>query len=304
LVYRSFRLGQAEAIQSLLDGQHTLVVMPTGSGKSLIYQLAAMHLPGITLVISPLIALMKDQVDSLERRSIPATFINSSLPTNEQNQRLKGVATGKYRLIYVAPERLRSDQFMNALQKQEVSLLAVDEAHCISEWGHDFRPDYLHIAHFRAALGSPLTAALTATATPQVQNDIVRLLGLAEAKRIVTGFNRPNLAFEVQTIVDLPSRLSEILQIKTMVRSFTPARRDAEEIAEFVHRDRHRQAIMPGRSKSALTSKISSCWRSTCGSCDQRLWHGHRSPGCAPGDSLFTARFDRSLLSGGRTCRA
>jgi ATP-dependent DNA helicase RecQ len=260
--FTSFRPGQAEAILSLLDGHHILVVMPTGSGKSLIYQLAAMHLPGITLVISPLIALMKDQVDSLERRGISATFINSSLANNEQNQRLKGVAAGKYRLVYVAPERLRSDQFMNALQKQEVSLLAVDEAHCISEWGHDFRPDYLHIAHFRAALGSPLTAALTATATPQVQNDIVRLLGLTEEKRIVTGFNRPNLTFEVQTIVDLTARLKTLQKLlagqtdgATII--YTGTRRDAEEVAEFVStvigvKTRHYHAGLPAVERTYI----------------------------------------------------
>lgn len=236
--FSKFRPGQVEAIQSLLDGQHTLVVMPTGSGKSLIYQFTAMHLPGITLVISPLIALMKDQVDSLARRNISATFINSSLANNEQNQRLIGVSAGQYRLLYIAPERLRSDQFMSALQNQQVSLLAVDEAHCISEWGHDFRPDYLHLAQFRTALGNPLIVALTATATPQVQNDIIRLLGLTEAQRIVTGFNRPNLKFVVQTITSLPDKLKTLQQLLcgdngSPAIIYTGTRRDAEEVAEF-----------------------------------------------------------------------
>src|SRR4030067_473302 len=194
--YTSFRPGQVEAVQALLGGQHTLVVMPTGAGKSLIYQLSALHLSGLTLVISPLIALMKDQVDSLSRHNIPAAFINSALPANEQNRRLEILAKGGYRVVYVAPERLRSAPFYKALRHQKVSLLAVDEAHCISEWGHDFRPQYLHIAAARAALGNPLTVALTAPATPQVQDDIVRLLSLPAACRIVTGFNRPNLTFE------------------------------------------------------------------------------------------------------------
>jgi ATP-dependent DNA helicase RecQ len=172
--FNSFRAGQAEAIQSLMENRHTLAVMPTGAGKSLIFQFAALQLSGVTLVISPLIALMKDQVDSLTRHNIPATYINSALPTSEQNLRLQNLSQSKYRLIYVAPERLRSVQFLNALKTQTVSLLTVDEAHCISEWGHDFRPDYLHIAQARAALKNPLTVALTATATPQVQKDIIR----------------------------------------------------------------------------------------------------------------------------------
>jgi ATP-dependent DNA helicase RecQ len=260
--FTNFRPGQREALQHLLDGQHTLVVMPTGSGKSLIYQLTAMQLPGITLVISPLIALMKDQVDSLTRRGIPATFINSSLSNSEQNQRLSDTALGKYKLIYVAPERLRSDPFMKALKQQPVSLLAVDEAHCISEWGHDFRPDYLHIAQARTTLGSPLTAALTATATPQVQNDILRLLGLPDAKRIVTGFNRPNLFFEVQSVADLKARMKALQKLfmdhtDGAVIIYTGTRRDAEEVAEFVNtvvrlKTRHYHAGLPTEERTYI----------------------------------------------------
>ncbi len=255
--FASFRPGQQEAIQSLLEGHHTLAVMPTGAGKSLIFQLAAMMLGAglapapitpapITLVISPLIALMKDQVDSLTRRNIPATFINSALPTSEQNLRLQNLSQNKYRLVYVAPERLRSVPFLNALKSQTISLLAVDEAHCISEWGHDFRPDYLHIAQARAALGNPLTAALTATATPQVQKDIIRLLGLGDSTRIVTGFNRPNLTLDVKYASGLPSKLralSELLPPLSVGREthaqqgaaivYTGTRRDAEEATEF-----------------------------------------------------------------------
>ncbi|HLE53568.1 MAG TPA: RecQ family ATP-dependent DNA helicase, partial [Anaerolineales bacterium] len=237
--FTSFRLGQAEAIQSLLNNQHTLVVMPTGAGKSLIYQLASLHLPGLTLVVSPLIALMKDQVDSLVRHHIPAAFINSALPVNEQNRRLEILAKGGYHIVYIAPERLRSAPFYKALRHQKVSLLAVDEAHCISEWGHDFRPDYLHIATARAALGNPLTVALTATATPQVQDDIVRLLSLPSACRIVTGFNRPNLTFEVRYAASLPAKLQAVRELiansedgATIV--YVGTRRDAEEMAEFL----------------------------------------------------------------------
>jgi len=243
--FDSFRAGQEEAIRSLLDHNHTLAIMPTGTGKSLIYQLAALQFDGLTLVISPLIALMKDQTDALNRRGIPATFINSAIPLPEQNQRLTLLAQGKYRLVYVAPERLRNVTFLRALQSQTLSLLAVDEAHCISEWGHDFRPDYLHIAEARRKLGNPLTVALTATATPKVQDEIVRLLGLPEStRRIVTGFNRPNLSLEVRYTDGLEAKLralSELLRkpefnsgLQGATLIYTGTRRDAEEVAEFV----------------------------------------------------------------------
>ena len=243
--FSSFRVGQQEAIQSLLDKQHTLVIMPTGAGKSLIYQFASLQLEGITLVISPLIALMKDQVDALNRKGIPATFINSAIPTQEQKERLTFTSQGKYRLVYVAPERLRSVTFLKSLQNLTLSLLAIDEAHCISGWGHDFRPDYLHIAEARRKLGNPLTVALTATATPKVQNDIVRLLALPDSTyRIVTGFNRPNLMLEVKYTADTESKfraLSELLgmsELNSDVQGasliYTGTRRDAEEVAEFV----------------------------------------------------------------------
>jgi ATP-dependent DNA helicase RecQ len=244
--FDSFRPGQAEALQSLLQGKHTLVIMPTGSGKSLVFQLAALHLPGITLVISPLIALMKDQVDSLEQREIPATFINSTLPSGEQNSRLKKLATGEYRIVYIAPERMRSVPFLKALQQQKVSLLAVDEAHCISEWGHDFRPDYLQIVQLRQTLNNPLTVALTATATPQVQNDIVRLLGFPEAERIVTGFNRPNLFLEVRYTTVARAKLqalSELLTAQTGAAIiYAGTRHDAEDIADFIRQVLHIRA--------------------------------------------------------------
>lgn len=242
--FDSFRVGQAEAITSLLNNQHTLAIMPTGAGKSLIYQFAALQFNGLTLVISPLIALMKDQVDTLNRKGIPATFINSAIPLPEQNQRLTLLAQGKYRLVYVAPERLRNVTFLRSLQNLTLSLLAVDEAHCISEWGHDFRPDYLHIAEARRQLGNPLTVALTATATPEVQSEIVRLLGLPEStKQIVTGFNRPNLTLEVRYTAEAEAKLRVLNELCSDNCQFTPqgatiiytgTRREAEEVAEFV----------------------------------------------------------------------
>lgn len=238
--FTQFRSGQEAALLSLLSNEHTLVVMPTGSGKSLIYQLAAMCLDGITLVISPLIALMKDQVDQLQKRNIPATFINSALPKVEQNRRLAEVQKGEYRIVYVAPERLRSLSFQKSMTRMKIGLLAVDEAHCISEWGHDFRPDYLNIADSRSTFGQPLTVALTATATPQVQADILRLLKIGEARRIVTGFNRPNLVLDVCYTTDVSEkyqclqRLVGKSQGSGAIIIYTGTRRDAEEAAEFL----------------------------------------------------------------------
>jgi ATP-dependent DNA helicase RecQ len=235
----TFRPGQAEAIQNLLAGQHTLVVMPTGAGKSLVYQLATLHGSGLTLIISPLIALMQDQVTSLTSRGIPATYINSTLLASEQNRRLRAMVAGDFQLVYVAPERLRSVLFQEALSQIRVGLLAVDEAHCISQWGHDFRPDYRHIAEARPMMGNPVTVALTATATPKVQDDIVQALGLASVQRIVTGFNRPNLAFAVRYTADPTAKLGALRDLLTNWTDGTAivyvgTRRDAEEVAEFL----------------------------------------------------------------------
>jgi ATP-dependent DNA helicase RecQ len=259
--FDSFRPGQAEAIESLLAGRDTLAVMPTGSGKSLIYQLSALQRPGLTLVISPLIALMKDQVDSLTRRGIPATYINSTLSADEQASRLSAAADGRVRLLYVAPERLRNVRLAEALRRTSIGLLAVDEAHCISQWGHDFRPDYLHIAEASKQMGSPVTVALTATATPQVQDDIIRQLDLRSARRVVTGFNRPNLTFEVLSTVDDEAKLRELQRLIGNLTSgasiiYVGTRRDTEQVAEFVATlgvdARYYHAGLDGASRSSV----------------------------------------------------
>ena len=171
--------------------------MPTGGGKSLCYQLPALALDGLTLVVSPLIALMKDQVDQLQAHGLPVTFINSTLPVEEQYNRLDRVAAGEFRLAYVVPERFRSSRFLEAVRAVGLKLLAVDEAHCISQWGHDFRPDYARLGYFRRMLGNPPTIALTATATDNVRRDIVEYLALNEPKIFITGFARENLFYEV-----------------------------------------------------------------------------------------------------------
>jgi RecQ family ATP-dependent DNA helicase len=195
--FEGFREGQGEVVESVLKGHDTVVVMPTGGGKSLCFQLPALMRGGVTVVVSPLIALMKDQVDALHARGLPATFINSSLDFEEQKERIAGVRQGRYKLLYVAPERFRSSHFVETLRRAEISLFAVDEAHCISQWGHDFRPDYLRLQSFRAAIGSPQTIALTATATPYVRADIIEQLKLEEPRAFVSGFDRPNLSLGV-----------------------------------------------------------------------------------------------------------
>jgi ATP-dependent DNA helicase RecQ len=196
--FSRFLPGQEEALNAILTGQDSLVVMPTGGGKSLCYQLPALVLEGMTLVVSPLIALMKDQVDGLTAKGISAAAIHSALGESELDDRIRGMTQGRYRLVYIAPERFRSEKFLRALAPLSIALFALDEAHCISQWGHDFRPDYLRMKAVLAELGEPPVVALTATATPPVRDDIIRQLGLGCGTRaapqvFVSGFARHNL---------------------------------------------------------------------------------------------------------------
>ncbi|MBX7120351.1 MAG: ATP-dependent DNA helicase [Gemmatimonadaceae bacterium] len=195
--YPDFRPGQTDAVRAVLAGRDTLVVLPTGGGKSLCFQVPALLLDGLTVVISPLISLMKDQVDALVARGLPATYVNSTLSAAEVSERMARVQRGEVKLLYVAPERFDLGKTAERLRAVGVRLLAVDEAHCISEWGHDFRPSYLRVRQVREALGAPPTIALTATATPEVREDIARQLALRDPALILTGFDRTNLTYHV-----------------------------------------------------------------------------------------------------------
>ena len=224
--YDSFRSPQDEVIRCVLGSEHALVIMPTGGGKSLCYQIPALmptnstatnkDATPLTLVLSPLIALMKDQVDALQSRGIAATFINSSLSRAERERRYAEVAEGRYLLLYVTPERFRKPEFVDAIARREIRLLAVDEAHCISEWGHDFRPDYTRLAEFRSLIGNPTTIALTATATPEVQADIVRQLGLApdDVRMFHSGIDRPNLQLSVNEVWGDDEKIDRIVALQ------------------------------------------------------------------------------------------
>ena len=195
--YPDFRPPQIRAVQAVIAGRDALIVLPTGGGKSLCFQVPALIRPGLTLVVSPLISLMKDQVDALERRGLPAAFINSTLSNTEVANRMARALDGELKLLYLAPERMEAGRTVDQLLRIGIAMLAVDEAHCISEWGHDFRPSYRRIGAIRERLLRPQTIALTATATPEVRRDIVRQLALRNAEVVVGGFDRTNLTYHV-----------------------------------------------------------------------------------------------------------
>lgn len=234
----AFRPGQKDVIRAVLDGRDSLCIMPTGGGKSLCFQLPALMRTGVVLVISPLIALMKDQVDSLQRLGLRATFINSSLEPADQRQRIEGMAAGEFSLVYIAPERLRSARFLEAVRQVPVQLLAIDEAHCISEWGHDFRPDYARIGRFREKLEWPQTIALTATATADVRQDVIEQLKLRSPKVFITGFARPNLRFECiepASGLDKNERLVQLIEeTEGPVLVYASTRKRCEELVELL----------------------------------------------------------------------
>lgn len=215
--FESLRPGQDDVVEAVMQGRDALAIMPTGGGKSLCYQLPALCRSGLTVVVSPLIALMKDQVDALQARGIAAAAINSSLGADEYRQVMSALRGGELKILYVAPERFGQEGFMATLRGLAVSLLAVDEAHCLSQWGHDFRPDYLRLGRVREELGCPQTIALTATATAHVRQDILDTLRLADPAVIISGFGRENLDF---SIVHCDTRKAKFERIRQVVQQW------------------------------------------------------------------------------------
>jgi len=210
--FPGFRLGQEKAIRATLQGRDALTVLPTGGGKSLCYQVPAVASEGLTLVVSPLISLMKDQVDALRARGVPAGLLNSSVPRHEQHETIQQARAGTLKMLYLSPERLDSEGFRRLLPELPVRRLAVDEAHCISQWGHDFRPSYLKLPRVYEVVGRVPVMALTATATPRVREDIVRVLGLRDPVETLTGFDRPNLFFRHVHVRNMSEREAALLQ--------------------------------------------------------------------------------------------
>jgi ATP-dependent DNA helicase RecQ len=260
---QSFRAGQREAITGVLDGRDALVIMPTGSGKSLIYQLPALLLPGLTLVVSPLIALMKDQKGKLDELGVDARVINSGLSAREQTAQEAAVGDGAGKILYVTPERFRDRDFFNILLGREVSLFVVDEAHCVSHWGHDFRPDYMMLGSIAERLGRPPILALTATAPPEVQDDIVRQLGMREPLRIVGELVRPNLHLEVVPAVNVERKDAALEKILNETGGsgiiYTATVKEAERLHADLS-DRWPMALYHGKRTSKQREEAQNAW--------------------------------------------
>ena len=260
--YSSFRTGQEEIISEILHGQPVLAVLPTGAGKSICFQLPSLLLKGVTLVISPLISLMKDQAEALTARGIPAAYLDSSMSSNEYGRVLHAALNKQCKFLYVAPERLVNQQFIDFARQAYITMVAVDEAHCVSQWGHSFRKEYYNIPDFIQALPTkPLVAAFTATATPDVRRDIIKRLGIPEAKIVVTGFDRPNLHFAVQRTQDKERSLLEFMRKhkKDCGVVYCATRNKVESVTQLLRRQGF-SAWQPMPSVWALISRMYALW--------------------------------------------
>jgi len=261
--YSTFRPNQRRIVVAALLGRDCLAVLPTGGGKSLCFQVPALLLPGVTIVVSPLISLMQDQVAALRARGLPAAYLSSTQKPAVQNAVRRAVAAGKIKLLYVAPERLPS--LGRRLAGLHIAMLAVDEAHCISEWGHDFRPHYRAIGRYRVAMGGPPTIALTATATPETRRDIARVLGLRHPVTVLRSFDRPNLRLRVHRVTSerdrvdrLTRRLREITDGAAVV--YVPTRDRTDAVAQVLRQRGFRalpyHAGLPGRARKGLLTRF------------------------------------------------
>jgi ATP-dependent DNA helicase RecQ len=247
--FREFREPQEEVITEILAGRDVFVVMPTGGGKSLCYQLPALILGGVTLVISPLIALMKDQVDRLCQHGLAAAALNSALSLADQQKTISRLVQGETKLVYVAPERFRSQAFLRSLRKVPIALFAVDEAHCLSQWGHDFRPDYFRLGSVIEELGRPQVAAFTATATPPVRADILGRLQLRNPRTFIAGFARPNLRFRVEATPGEREKFLRLREIMGRSRAgivYCATRKRVEQVSEIVRSWKYRCEVYHG----------------------------------------------------------
>lgn len=259
--YDDFRPGQWDIIRPIVEGRDVLAILPTGGGKSICYQVPALLHDGLTLVISPLIALMQDQVAGLQAHGVKATYINSALPRREIEQRWLAAEHGQYRLLYLAPERLSSEAFAVRASRMNISMLAVDEAHCISEWGHNFRPSYLQIAAARKHMGDPPTIAVTATATPNVRRDIVEHLALHRPERIVRGFDRPNIVWSVFRTENKRSKVLDILDgVPGSGILYSSTRKGVERWADWLTRRNQSCAFYHGGMEGSVRERVQNGW--------------------------------------------
>ena len=308
--YDDFREGQCEVIEKLLLGKNLLGAFPTAFGKSICYQLPGLMLPDLTVILSPLISLMKDQVDALQERGINSVgLLNSSLTTVEYQQELKRLADGEIKLLYVSPERFRSRRFLNTLKVHEVSLFVVDEAHCISQWGHDFRPDYLALRNAIQAVNPDSVALFTATATPEVRQDIVNQLQVEKCETIIQSVERPNLKFSVCEVPGEPEKYQlltkQLEQLTGKGIVYAGTRRQTEEIAKYLKSKGYRVDFYHGtREESERTRVQDAFFDDTAAGIEivvaTNAFGMGRHPVCY---SLEHRRFTRTLLSGSRTCR-